>query len=379
MAGPLEGLRVVELAGIGPCPHAAMILGDLGADVVRIERPDPGLDVLDGRTDHTLRNRRIVLADLRTEAGRSALAQLVEKADVLLEGYRPGVAEKLGVGPEDCAKLNPRLVYGRMTGWGQTGPLSQRAGHDINYISLTGALHAIGRAGEAPVPPLNLVGDFGGGSMFLVVGVLAALHERHRSGLGQVVDAAMVDGAGVLMQLVWSMFGQNMWEDERQANMLDGGTPYYDTYRCSDGRWVAVGALEPQFYAALLDGLGLTGADLPDQHDKSGWPILRTRFAERFESRDRDHWAAVFEGTDACVTPVLSLAEAPAGSHLAARGSLYEDDGVIQATPAPRFSRTGNATPTAPPNIYSDAAAIAAQWGGERQAHPRTVARQRSR
>ena len=271
--GPLQGLRVVELAGIGPGPHAAMVLADLGADVVRVDRPAGALRLGDpDRPDPTLRGRRRVAADLKDPAGRDTVLRLVDHADVLIEGYRPGVAERLGVGPADCHARNPRLVYGRMTGWGQDGPMARQAGHDINYVSLTGALHAIGRAGERPVPPLNLVGDFGGGSMLLLVGVLAALLEARSSGRGQVVDAAMVDGASLLMQMTWAFYGQGHWADEREANLLDGGTPYYDTYTCADGRHVAVGALEPRFYAQLLDGLGLDPTTLPAQGDVAGLP-----------------------------------------------------------------------------------------------------------
>jgi alpha-methylacyl-CoA racemase len=347
-SGPLAGLKVVELAGIGPGPHAAMILADLGASVVRVDRPSGGLQLSEPGADPTLRGRRRVAADLKDPAGRETVLRLVERADVLLEGYRPGVTERLGVGPADCHARNPRLVYARMTGWGQDGPLATRAGHDINYISLTGALHAIGRAGERPVPPLNLVGDFGGGSMLLVVGVLAALWEAERSGQGQVVDAAMVDGASLLVQMVWGLLGQGRWTDGREENILDGHAPFYDTYTCADGRHVAVGALEPQFYAALLAGLGLDGEELPDQNDPSGWPKLRARFTEVFASRSRDEWAEVFAGTDACVTPVLAFGEVPAHPHLAARGTIIERDGVPQAAPAPRFSRTPATVPDAP-------------------------------
>jgi alpha-methylacyl-CoA racemase len=345
-SGPLAGLKVVELAGIGPGPHAAMILADLGADVVRVDRPSGGLQLgSPDAPDPTLRGRRRMAADLKDPAGRDAVLRLVEHADVLLEGYRPGVTERLGVGPADCHARNPHLVYGRMTGWGQDGPLASRAGHDINYISLTGALHAIGRAGERPVPPLNLVGDFGGGSMLLVIGVLAALWEAQRSGEGQVVDAAMVDGASLLAQMVWGLFGQKAWADEREANLLDGHAPFYDTYTCADGGHVAVGAIEPQFYAALLAGLGLTDADLPPQFDRDGWPGTKARFAEVFATRTRDEWAEVFAGTDACVTPVLGLGEVASHPHIAARATIVERDGVQQAAPAPRFSRTTTEVP----------------------------------
>lgn len=342
--GPLAGVRIVELAGIGPGPHAAMLLGDLGAEVVRIDRPG-GLRIGSAGRDPVLRGRRLLAADLKTPEGRQTVLRLVERADVLIEGYRPGVAERLGVGPEDCLARNPRLVYGRMTGWGQDGPLAGAAGHDINYISITGALHAIGRGdGERPVPPLNLVGDFGGGSMLLTVGVLAALLEARTSGLGQVVDAAMVDGVTSLLQMTWSMFGQGLWRDTPGSNLLDGGAPFYDTYTCADGRSVAVGAIEPQFYAALLAGLGIEPDDVPPQHDTRSWPDLRKRLTEAFLGRTRDEWTAVFDGTDACVTPVLALGEVASHPHIAARGTLQEHDGMPQPAPAPRFSRTPTTT-----------------------------------
>ncbi|MFF0816842.1 CaiB/BaiF CoA transferase family protein [Rhodococcus sp. NPDC003318] len=364
MTGPLAGLKVLELAGIGPAPHAAMILGDLGADVVRVERPSGGLDVMDGKPDHLLRNRRSVSADLKTEEGRSRVLALVAAADVLVEGFRPGTAERLCLGPEDCAAINPRLVYARMTGWGQDGPLSARAGHDINYISLTGALHAIGTADGKPVPPLNLVGDFGGGSMFLLVGILSALWERQRSGTGQVVDAAMVDGASTLMQMMWAMRGVGAWSDDRGTNLLDGGAPFYDTYRCADGGAIAVGAIEPQFYAQLLDGLGLDAADLPDQLDRERWPELRKLFADTISRHDRDHWARVFADTDACVTPVLAFGEVAAHPHLAHRGTITDVDGVPQPAPAPRFSRTAPGAPTGPRPSGADTDAVLADWLG---------------
>ncbi|MGH3783725.1 MAG: CaiB/BaiF CoA transferase family protein [Pseudonocardiaceae bacterium] len=365
MPGPLVGLRVVELAGIGPGPHAAMLLADLGADVVRIERPSEGkqfLQLAPIADDQMLRGRRSVMLDLKDPAGRETMLRLVERADVLIEGLRPGVTERLGVGPADCRARNPQLVYARMTGWGQDGPLADRAGHDINYIALSGALHAIGNAGAKPVPPLNLVGDFGGGSMFLVLGVLAALWERDRSGAGQVIDAAMVDGVSVLAQMFWSMRARGLWSDQRGSNLLDSGTPFYDTYACADGRYVAVGALEPQFYEALLEGLGLIGEELPGQLDPAGWPVLRQRFTDAFASRSRDEWVAVFEGTDACVAPVLSFAEVPAHPHIAARGTVITLDGVPQAAPAPRFSRTRPDRPTPPPKPGADTAEVLADW-----------------
>ena len=366
MSGPLTGIRVVELAGIGPGPHAAMLLADLGADVVRIERPSSGLRVVpDGQRDWSLRGRRSVAADLKDPAGLALARSLIGKADVLIEGFRPGVTERLGIGPDDCLAANPRLVYARMTGWGQDGPLALRAGHDINYISLTGMLHAIGPAGERPIPPINLVGDFGGGSTYLVIGVLAALLERDRSGNGQVIDAAIVDGVSSLAQMIWAMAGRGQWNDERGTNLLDTGAPFYDTYACADGRYVAVGALEPQFYAALLRGLGLDDAGLPGQLDRSGWPVLRQRFTEAFLAKTRDEWAELFAGTDACVTPVLSLAEAASHPQLAARGTLAPIGGLMQAAPAPRFSRSQPGTPGAPPAAPEDTDAVLRDWGIE--------------
>ena len=377
MPGPLVGLRVVELAGIGPAPHAAMLLADLGADVLRVERPAGGLQLAPTAQDQMLRGRRSITLDLKDPADRETLLALAQRADVLIEGLRPGVTERLGIGPADCRARNPRLVYARMTGWGQHGPLADRAGHDINYIAVSGVLHAIGSAGGKPVPPLNLIVDFGGGSMFLVMGVLAALWERERSGAGQVVDAAMVDGVSALAQMFWSLRSCGSWRDQRGTNLLDSGVPYYDTYACSDGRYVAVGALEPQFYAALLDGLGLTDAGLPGRSDPANWPLLRQRFTDAFASRSRDEWVAVFEGTDACVAPVLSFAEVPGHPHIAARGTIVTVGGVPQAAPAPRFSRTAPDLPTPPPQPGVDTAAILADWdvppavgGSSRTTHP---------
>jgi alpha-methylacyl-CoA racemase len=323
-----------------------MIFADLGAEVVRVERPG-GADAF-GAPDHLLRGRSLVEANLKTAQGLNYVLDLASQADVLIEGFRPGVAERLGIGPDECRTRHPELVYGRMTGWGQTGPWAHRAGHDINYISLTGALHATGSADERPVPPLNLLGDFGGGSMFLVCGVLAALWERERSGEGQVVDAAMVDGTSVLMQMIWALRGSASWSDRRGDNLLDGGAPFYDTYACSDGRWVAVGALEPQFYATMLDKLGLDEHELPEQYDRAGWPSIRDQLSRVFRSRPRDHWASLFHDADACVTPVLSFDEVAEHPHVAARQTLVDVDGVTQPAPAPRFSRTQPTTPSAP-------------------------------
>ena len=358
--GPLDGLRVLELAGIGPGPHAAMVLADLGADVVRLERPaDAG-----GETDHTRRGRRSLLADLKTDQGRDLALRLIGRADVLIEGFRPGTAERLGLGPERATALNPRLVYARITGWGQDGPRAGTAGHDLNFISLTGTLHAIGRPGERPAVPLNLIGDYGGGSMLCLVGILAALVERQSSGRGQVVDAAMVDGASLLMQLIWALRGAGAWRDSPGENLLDGGAPFYDTYTCADGRHVAVAALEPAFYAALLAGLDLDPDALPAQQDRAGWTVLRARLAAAFAGHDRDHWTRVFDGTDACVTPVLSLEEAEDDAHLAARGTLIGVDRVTQPAPAPRFSRTPAGAPAPPHPAGADTAAVIDDWLG---------------
>ena len=358
-SGPLAGVRVLELAGIGPGPHAAMVLADLGADVVRVERPGPPAGI--GFGDVTLRGRRWVRADLKQPDDLERVLRLVEAADVLVEGFRPGVAERLGVGPQVCLDRNPRLVYGRMTGWGQDGPRARQAGHDLNYLSLTGALAAIGRPGSPPSPPANLVADHGGGSMLLLVGVLAALVERERSGQGQVVDAAMVDGVSLISQLVWAMRGASAWSDERGTNLLDGGAPFYDCYACADGRFIAVASLEPPFYALLLAGLGVDDESLPAQYDMSGWPTLRRRFTEVIAQRTRDEWAEVFAGTDACVTPVLTWAEAASDEHLAHRGTLASRDGVVQAAPAPRFSRSSTAWPD-PPHAGDDTDAVLADW-----------------
>lgn len=350
MAGPLAGIRVVELGGIGPTPMACMILADLGADVIRIGRAEE----TQGPVDYTLRSRRVTIADLKDPREVGRVLALVEDADVLVEGFRPGVAERLGLGPTDCMARNPRLVYGRMTGWGQDGVMASAAGHDINYISLTGVLENIGRAGERPVPPLNLVGDYGGGSMFLIAGVLAALIERQSSGRGQVVDAAMCDGASVLATMMWSMRGAGAWHDERGKNFIDGSRPYYDTYVCADGRSMAVGCVEPQFFAIAVELLGLDPATLPDQHDAERAEELRAAFASAFALKPMAEWAAIFADTDACVTPVLTYAEALEHPHLRDRATFTRIDGVPQPRPAPRFSRTPAAEPSAP-RVVDDA------------------------
>lgn len=356
--GPLTGVRVVELGGIGPGPFAAMLLSDMGAEVVRVDRPGPpGL-----RLAALERGRRSVVLDLRRPEGVEATLQLVEAADVLLEGFRPGVTERLGLHPDACWERNPKLVYGRMTGWGQEGPWASTAGHDIGYIAVTGALHAMGRAGGPPQVPLNVVGDFGGGALYLVVGVLAALHEASRSGRGQVVDAAIVDGAASLMAGMYGMLGMGAWRDERGVNLLDTGAPFYDVYEASDGGYLAVGALEPRFYAEFVAVLGLKGADA-DRDDPAGWPALRERIAAVFLSRTRDEWAAAFDGTNACVAPVLGMTEAPDHPQLAARGTFVEVARTRVPGPAPRFSRTPGAVQGPPVDAGAHTRDVLTDWG----------------
>jgi alpha-methylacyl-CoA racemase len=357
--GPLEGVRIVELASIGPGPFCAMLLADLGAQVLAVDRPGPprpGWPVLFAR------GRRRVAVDLKHPDGPGVVLDLVAGADALVEGFRPGVAERLGIGPEACLHRNPRLVYGRVTGWGQEGPLARSAGHDIDYIALAGALHPVGPAGGPPVPPLNLLGDFGGGGMLLALGVVAALLEAGRSGKGQVVDAAMVDGAALLTTQLHELLAAGLWTDRRGANLLDGAAPFYAVYETADGRHLAVGALEPWFWAELLERVGLGAGDLPAQLDRDGWPVARERLAAVFRSRTRDEWCALLEGTDACVAPVLSLLEAPAHPHNRARASFVEVAGTLQPAPAPRFSRTPCPTP-APPSAGGDPAAALTAWG----------------
>ncbi|MFJ5780069.1 CaiB/BaiF CoA transferase family protein [Streptomyces sp. NPDC093094] len=359
--GPLGGVRVVELAGIGPGPFAAMLLADLGADVVRVDRPGgPGLGI-DPAFDITNRNKRSVVVDLKSPDGPACVLDLAARADVLIEGYRPGVAERLGVGPGDCHARNPALVYGRMTGWGQEGPLAQRAGHDIGYIALTGTLGMIGGPDTPPVVPANLVGDYAGGSLYLVVGVLAALHHARATGTGQVVDAAIVDGAAHLASMIHGMLAAGGWQDRRGANLLDGGCPYYGTYETSDGRYMAVGALEGQFYDEFLDLLGLPGLGAA-RTDFTRWGELREVIAARFRTRTRDEWTAVFQDSDACVAPVLSLREAPGHPHLAARGTFTDHGGITQPAPAPRFSATPTAVHSGPALPGTGTEDVARDW-----------------
>ncbi|WP_210575339.1 CaiB/BaiF CoA-transferase family protein [Streptomyces sp. GESEQ-4] len=360
-AGPLGGVRVVELAGIGPGPFAAMLLADLGADVVRVDRPGGSGLAIDPAYDITNRNKRSVIVDLKSPDGPARVLDLAARADILIEGYRPQVAERLGVGPEACRARNPKLVYGRMTGWGQEGPLADRAGHDIAYIALTGTLGMIGDADGPPAVPANLIGDYAGGSLYLVVGVLAALHHARVTGTGQVVDAAIVDGAAHLASMIHGMFAAGGWQDRRGANLLDGGCPYYGTYETADGKSMAVGALEPQFYAEFLDLLGIEG-HAGSRKDIARWGELREAVAARFKSRTRDEWTAVFDGTDACVAPVLSLGEAPHHPHLAARGTFTDHGGITQPAPAPRFSATPTGVRTGPARPGADTADVARDW-----------------
>ncbi len=358
--GPLHGFRIVEFEGLGPVPFCGMLLAGLGAEVVRIVRDGADSAYADVGGAILFRGRAAVTANLKSPADRDAILQLIASADALLEGYRPGVLERLGLGPAPALAANPRLVYARMTGWGQEGPLSLRAGHDINYIAIAGALHAIGNPGEPPTVPLNLVGDYGGGAMFLATGVLAALLEAQRSGQGQVVDVAMTDGTALLMSLFQALSQAGHWSEERHANLLDGGRPFYRCYECADGKHVAVGALEPQFYANLLRITGIA-AKPEDQNDASLWPQLSAQLEAVFKSKTRDEWAALFDPEDACVSPVLSMHEAPAHAHNQARGTFVVQEHVTQAVPAPRFSRSGETLPGAAP-VTLDLATALAQW-----------------
>ncbi len=365
--GPLAGVRVVEIAGIGPGPFTAMMLADLGADVVRVDRAASvsGGDPARPPRDIMNRGRRSVGVDLKHPDGVETVLALVEKADALIEGFRPGVTERLGIGPEPCLDRNPRLVYGRMTGWGQDGPMAHMAGHDMNYIAIAGALGAIGRPGERPQPPLNLVGDFGGGGMLLAFGLVCGILEARTSGVGQVIDAAMLDGTVALTTFIHGMMATGAWKDERGSNLLDTGAHFYEVYECADGKFVSIGAIEPQFYAQLLAGIGLT--DDPDfvgsSLDPATWPRRKERLAEVFRTRTRDDWSAVFDGTDACVAPVLTLGEAPHHHHNVARKTFVELDGIVQPAPAPRFSRT-EATVTRPPaHCGQHTDEVLTEWG----------------
>ena len=359
-SGPLVGVKIVEFAGIGPGPFCGMLLADLGADVVRIDRAESAGR---GHPDLANRGKRSIAVDLKKPEGIEAALSLIEKADGLLEGFRPGVMERLGVGPDVALKRNPRLVYGRMTGWGQTGPWSQMAGHDIDYIALTGALHTMGRKNEPPAPPLNLVGDFGGGALYLAFGLLAGIIEAKSSGKGQVVDCAMIDGAASLMTMFYNMKGVGMWSAERDSNLLDGGAHFYDTYTCADGKWLAVGSIEPQFHAELVKGLGLPADTFGMYMDRAKWPEFSQRIADVVKTKTRDEWMKVFDGTDACVAPVLSMDEAPKHPHNADRKTFVDAFGVVQPNAAPRFSRTAGAVNGAPAIAGKHSNDVLESWG----------------
>jgi alpha-methylacyl-CoA racemase len=363
--GPLTGYKIVEFAGIGPAPMCAMLLSDLGAEVLRIDRTaDAGLGI-SVQTRYSLlnRGRRSAAFDLKRPEATTAVLRLIESADALIEGFRPGVMERLGLGPDICLERNPRLVYGRMTGWGQEGPLSHAAGHDINYIALTGALYSIGRRGQAPVPPLNLVGDFGGGALYLAFGVVAGLLEAQKSGKGQVVDTAMVDGAASLMTAIYGMHGAGFWTDERAGNALDTGAHYYDVYETSDGKYISIGSIESKFYDELLEKSGLKLEELPPQNDRNSWPKMKERVATLFKTKTRDEWCRIMEGSDICFAPVLSLTEAPNHPHNQHRQTFVAPDGVVQPAPAPRFSRTPGAIQRPPARPGEHTAEALRDWG----------------
>ena len=363
--GPLHGLKIIELAGIGPCPMCAMLLAELGADVVRVDRvTDSGLGIDMAPEYHLLnRSRPSIAVDLKHPTGTETVLCLVERADALIEGFRPGVTERLGLGPEDCAARNPRLVYGRVTGWGQEGPLARAAGHDLNYIALTGALDAIGRRGGPPTPPLNLVGDYGGGALYLALGVVAALYEARESGQGQTVDAAMIDGAASLMTSAYALRAAGISDGPRGENVLDSGAHFYDVYETSDGRYVSIAPVEPKFYAELLDRIGLEPDDAPHSANRTDWPESKARLAALFRTRTRDEWRDILEGTDACFAPVLGMDEAHRHPHNAARGTFVERDGIVQPNAAPRFDRTPGAIRCSPPAPGSGTGAVLADWG----------------
>ena len=363
MSGPLRGLKVVEMQGIGPAPLAGQFLADLGAEVTLITRASGKADP----TDINNRGKRSVALNLKSPEGVEVALALIDRADILIEGFRPGVMERMGLGPDACLSRNPGLIYGRMTGWGQDGPLAQTAGHDINYLGLTGFLNAIGHADRAPAPPLNIGADYGGGTMFLLFGIMAALYERQGSGQGQVIDAAMVDGASALMALIHAMSAGGLWSERREANLLDGGAPFYRSYKCADGKFIAVGPLEPQFFAELVRLAGLPDDHRASQMDPRNWADRREGYAALFRQKTRDEWAAIFEGSDACATPVLSWSEAPQHPHLAARGTFIDREGVTQAAPAPRFSRSEPDAVAAPPAPGADTETVLGQLGYDRE------------
>jgi alpha-methylacyl-CoA racemase len=361
MAGPLQGFKIIEMAGIGPGPFTAMMLADMGAEVLRVDRPNAR--VLNPDKDVLNRGRRSIAVDLKHPDGVQTVLRLVEQADALLEGFRPGVMERLGLGPDECLARNPKLVYGRMTGWGQEGPLAHAAGHDINYIAIAGVLNNFKRDGERPVPPNNLVGDFGGGGLLLAFGLVCGLLEASRSGQGQVVDAAMVDGAAVLSTMIHAFVAMGIWQDNPGHNMLDTGAPFYEVYETADGKFMAIGAIEQQFYAELLERSGLKDIELPFQMDRDQWPAMKDQFAALFKSKTRDEWQSILEGTDACAVPVLSMTEAPSHPHNVARQTFIERDGVVQPAPAPRFSRTAAAIASPPPAPGEHTDDALTDWG----------------
>ncbi len=358
--GPLKGVKVVEFAGIGPGPFCAMLLSDMGAEVVRIDRKGSRGG---SKFDITARGRRSVAVDLKNPEGVETCLKLIGKADALLEGFRPGVMERLGLGPDVALGRNPKLIYGRMTGWGQTGPLSQAAGHDINYIALIGALHSIGRKGENPVPPLNLVGDFGGGALYLAFGMACGLFEAQRSGRGQVIDCAMTDGAASLMSMFYGFKASGMWTDEKGQNLLDGGAHFYDAYETADGKWISIGSIEPQFYTLLLEKTHINDPEFEHQMDRAKWPALKEKIARIIKTKPRAEWDRLMEGTDVCYAPVLSLAEAPHHPHNKARQTFIDIDGVMQPAPAPRFSRTKPEVQGPPPQAGQHSEAVLKDWG----------------
>ncbi|MDR8394717.1 CoA transferase [Paraburkholderia sp. USG1] len=367
MSGPLAGITVIELAGIGPAPFAGMMLADMGARVIRVDRiPSGGNSALESlmRNDGVVdRGRRSIALNMKDPRAIEIVLELIGRADILIEGFRPGVTEKLGLGPVACHSRNRKLVYGRMTGWGQSGPLSQAAGHDLNYIALSGALHAMGPSDRPPSPPLNLVGDYGGGGMLLALGVTAALFEAQRSGQGQVVDAAMSDGAAVLMAAQYGLMGKGFWRDERESNFLDGSAHFYGNYECADGRYVSIGPIEPQFYRHLLEKCGIDDPQFARQWERSEWPALKARLATLFRTRSRDEWCELLEGSDACFAPVLSMSEAPHHRHNVARGTFVESDGVVQPAPAPRFDRTASELPSPAPQVGQDSGELLRELG----------------
>lgn len=361
--GPLKGMRVVEIGSIGPGPFCAMLLADMGADVIRIDRKGTGHNFGKEKFNIMNRGRRSVTVDLKQKQGVETVLRLVEQADAMVEGFRPGVTERLGIGPVVCLKRNPKLIYGRMTGWGQTGPLADAAGHDINYIALSGALHSIGGKGQKPVPPLNLVGDFGGGGMLLAFGIMCAMYEASQSGKGQVIDASMVEGSALMMTMFYGLYAAGGWSDQRGTNLLDSGAHFYDTYETSDGKWIAIGPIEPQFYRLLLEKMEVIDTVFDEQMNRERWPELKEMLAPLFKTKTRDEWCEILEGTDVCFAPVLSMSEAPKHPHNVERNSFVEVDGIVQPAPAPRFGRTKPKIEGPPPEPGQHNKTALTDWG----------------